>query len=47
MPDNFDCHKACGQRITFDENVRSKIGKLIPLGEKGLPDDCPGRQSKT
>jgi hypothetical protein len=48
MPDYIDCNKGCGQKITFDDNVRSpKSGKLIPIGENGQPHDCPNRQTNT
>jgi hypothetical protein len=47
IPDDFHCNNGCGLEITFDESVCSYNGKLIPLGENGLPHDCPSRQSET
>jgi hypothetical protein len=41
-PKEIFCNRGCGQRITFDVNVKSESGKLIPLNfDTKARHDCP------
>jgi hypothetical protein len=40
------CKFGCSTRITFDNNILSKNGKMIPLNLDGSFHDCPARNQE-